>query len=230
MPAVTLDRDPDQVGVGELLARPQVAVVEEDVEPRPVEGGGSLLADLLRALQHHEVDIVRGHGARPDDSLVVVLLLDDRRHHAARADPVAAAEERLLLAVLVEERRVEAVAVLVGEIEDVADLDRGLEGERAAALGAPVALDRLAQIGEPRLEVAPRLDTAKVEAVLVRAGDELAVAQRLVGDDLAGEADRAERAARGAERGADLLVRRRTRADLAAPRAASTPTGGRRRG
>src|SRR5581483_5950249 len=124
-------------------------------------------------------------------------------------DAVAAAEQRLLSPVLVEERRVEPRAVLVGEIEDVADLDRRLERQRAAALGAAVAFERLAQVGEPRLVVAPCLDAAQVEAVLVRTGDELPLAQRQIGDDLAREPDRAERAAGGAEGGADLLVRRR---------------------
>ena len=50
------------------------------------------------------------------------------------------------------------------------------------------------------LEVAAVLDAAQVPAGAVRAGDELALAQRLVGDDLAREADRAERAGVGAER------------------------------
>ena len=50
----------------------------------------------------------------------------------------------------------------------------------------------------------------------VRARDELALAQRLVGDDLAVEADRAERARVGAERRADLVLGRR--ADVGAER------------
>ncbi len=41
----------------------------------------------------------------------------------------------------------------------------------------------LADVGEARLEVAAGLDAAQVPAVAVRAGDELALAQRLVGDD-----------------------------------------------
>ena len=52
-------------------------------------------------------------------------------------------------------------------------LDRGPELQGAAALGAAVALDRLAQVGEPRLEVAARLDAAQMPAVAVGAGDEL---------------------------------------------------------
>ena len=91
------------------------------------------------------------------------------------------------------------------------DLDRDLEVERAAVDRAAVALLRLAQVGEARLEVAPRLHAAEVHAVLVRAGDELALAQHLVGDHFAGEADGAERAAARTERGADLLVGGRPR-------------------
>jgi hypothetical protein len=56
----------------------------------------------------------------------------------------------------------------------VADLDRRLEAERAAAFGAAIALLRLANVGETRLEVAAVLDSAQVPAGAVRAGDELA--------------------------------------------------------
>ena len=73
-----------------------------------------------------------------------------------------------------------------------------------ARAASPLA--RLAQVGEARPEVAAVLDAAQVEAGPVRAGDELPLPQRLVGDDLAGEADRAERAGIGAEGGADLLL------------------------
>ena len=58
--------------------------------------------------------------------------------------------------------------------------------------------------------VAPGLDAAEVPAVAVCARDELPFAKRLVGDDLDVDADRAERAASRAERGADLVVGRRT--------------------
>jgi hypothetical protein len=51
--------------------------------------------------------------------------------------------------------------------------------------------------------------TAQVEAVAVRAGDELAFAESLVGDHLPREPDRPERAAGGAESGANLVVGRR---------------------
>ena len=72
-----------------------------------------------------------------------------------------------------------------------------------------VALAGLAQIRESRLVVTARLDAAQMPAVLVRTGDELALAQRLVGDDPALEAERAERASARAEGGSNLLVGRR---------------------
>ena len=80
-------------------------------------------------------------------------------------------------------RASERLGVPRAELEDVADLDRGRELQRAAAVRAGVVFGRLAQIGEPRLEVAPRLDAAQMPAVAVGAGDELPVAQGLVGDD-----------------------------------------------
>ena len=58
-------------------------------------------------------------------------------------------------------------------------------------------------------EVASVLDPAEVEPGPVRACDELPLAERLVGDDLAREADGPERAGVGAERGADLVLGRR---------------------
>src|SRR6476660_5677882 len=95
------------------------------------------------------------------------------------------------------------------ELEDVADLDRRLRLERAAVVRTGIARLRLADVGERGLVFASRLDAAQVPAVFVRAGHVLALAQRLVGDDLDLAADRAHRAAPGTEGGADLGFRRR---------------------
>ncbi len=152
-------------------------------------------------------------------------LLDGGRHDARRADAVAAADQRLLRAVLVEERRAErrrSSAIL--ELEDVADLDRGLEAKRAAADGARVVLPSLADVREARRVVAPRLDAEQVPAVAVRAGDELPLAQRLVCDDLDVDPDRPERASTGSERRADLVVRRGSVVARERRRAAWAPT------
>src|SRR5581483_9187014 len=81
--------------------------------------------------------------------------------------------------------------------------------ERAAALRAGVTRLRLADVREGRVVVALRLDAAEVPPVLVRAGDVLPVAERLVGDHVDVDPDRAERAAARPERGADLVVGRR---------------------
>src|SRR5581483_10728950 len=93
----------------------------------------------------------------------------------------------------------------------VADLDRRLEAQGAAAVRARVALAGLAQVGEPRRVVAAGFDAAQVEAVAVRPGHVLPLAERLVGHHLAGEADGPERAAARAEGLPDLLVGRRPR-------------------
>src|SRR6185437_4895181 len=93
-------------------------------------------------------------------------------------------------------------------LENVADLDRRLEAQLAAARDTAVALGDDADVGHPRLEVAPVLDAPKVPPGPVRAGDELPLAQRLVGDDLALEPDRAERPGVGAEGLLDLLLGR----------------------
>ena len=95
----------------------------------------------------------------------------------------------------------------------MADLDRGLEARaRRRTSGSASPSLRLADVGEARLEVAAGLDAAQVPAVAVRAGDELALAQRLVGDDLA----RRSRPGRASRR--------------SAPNAARISSVGRRRG
>src|SRR5207247_7054486 len=114
------------------------------------------------------------------DAVLVVSLLDERRHHTRRADPVAAHDERPLLTVLGEKGRIERLREARLELEDVTDLDRGLEAQPTPAVRARVALRGLAEVGEPRLEVAAGRDAPQVETVAVRACDELPVAERLV--------------------------------------------------
>src|SRR5919198_527325 len=100
-------RAADQVGVGELLARAQVTIVEQNVGTRSVESLRRLLGLLLEPRQRDHVHIVRGDRPRPPDALLVVTLLDRRRHHPARPDPVASHDQRLLHAVFVDEHRAE---------------------------------------------------------------------------------------------------------------------------
>src|SRR4051794_9951370 len=173
-------RDPDQVGVRELLPGAGVGtVVQEDVPPGRVEGRRRLLGDRLAAREADDVDAVRRDRRRPYDPLLVVALLHDGRHHAPGPDAVGAHDERLLAPVVVEEGRPQRHRVARVELEDVADLDRGLEAKRAAARRAAVAWARDADVREPRLEVAALLDAAQVRAGAVCAGDVLAVAERL---------------------------------------------------
>ena len=78
-------------------------------------------------------------------------------------------------------------------MEDVSDLDRRAELQRAAALWTHVAFAWLSEIGKAGFVVASGLDAAQVPAVAVGSGDELAFAQGLVGKNGALEADRAQR-------------------------------------
>src|SRR4029450_4280558 len=68
-----------------------------------------------------------------------------------------------------------------------------------------VSFANFSQIREPGLVVAAGLDTAEMDVVAVSADHVLALAQRLVRDHLDRDADRADRAAAGAEGLADLL-------------------------
>src|SRR6185295_7767093 len=88
--------------------------------------------------------------------------------------------ERLVPPVLVQKRRAERLRVESAELEDVADLDRRLHAERAAALRARVTVLGLADVGEGGFIVPPRLDAAEMLAVLVRARDVLTLAERPV--------------------------------------------------
>src|SRR5262249_29248920 len=138
------------------------------------------------------VRVVRGYRARPGDAALVVMLLDCGGHDPGRADPVAPHNERTFPAFLVEEGGVERLRVEGPQLENVSDLDRCLKAKLATALRAGVALPRLADVREPGLEVAAGLHAAKMPAVRVRAGNELSLPERLVGDDLDRRADRAQ--------------------------------------
>ena len=88
-------------------------------------------------MERKHVDVVRRDRRRPHDPVLVVRLLDDGSHDTRRPDAVAPTDQRLLRSVLVEERRAERRRVAVVELEDVADLDRSLEAQSAAAHRAP---------------------------------------------------------------------------------------------
>src|SRR6266700_2020013 len=94
------------------------------------------------------------------------------------------------------------------EHEDVPDLDRRLDAERAAALRAGVAVLRLPDVDEGWVVVAAGLDAAEVPSVLVGACDVLALPECLVRDHVDLDADRPEGASARPEGVANLLVRR----------------------
>src|SRR5262245_48999127 len=205
-------RDADQLGVLELDAWPLVARVEDRLDAalaqRLVEPFARLgRLDVLR-VQHRDDHLEGRHRHGPHDPVVVVALLDDRRHHAPDADAVGAHLDRAALPPLVERVRAERLAVAGAELEDVADLDGLVHGERGSAQRARLAGAHLAQI-EPILygDVALEVDAAQVMVVPIGAGGHAAPpAQRRVRQHAeAAHAHRTEAAGRGAERGADLL-------------------------
>src|SRR6185437_16029095 len=111
----------------------------------------------------------------------------------------------VLLTLLVEVIRFQRHSITHAELEDVPNLDRGLDVQNAVpADQTDVALRDLAQVVKLGLIVAPGLDAAQVPAGAVRSPDELALSQRLVGDDSGAHADRADRSGVGAERRSDL--------------------------
>ena len=81
--------------------------------------------------------------------MLVGELLDRRRRDPGRPDPVAPHHDRALLAGLVEVGRTKRLGVARAELEDVADLDRRLDVDRAAQRAAVACLD-LADVGEAR--------------------------------------------------------------------------------
>ena len=147
----------------------------------------------------------------------------------AGPDAVAAADQRLLRPVLVEEGRPEWRRVAVVELEDVPDLDRGLEAKCAAALGHAVAFVRLADVGEAGLVVAPGL---RHRAGASRRGSRpRRTARRGAPRRRRPRRRRPPGRASRRPRRTPLGSRRRSRdgSRFRAPRASSTPRAGRRR-
>jgi hypothetical protein len=145
-----------------------------------------------------------------------VVDLDAGRHRPLDADAVGTHDRLDRLAVRARDGDVQRVGVLVAELEDVADLDALDDLERAAAADA-----RLPRLGRPQVgpvgdgDVPGHVHPAQVHVVGVGAGHHAGpVPQREVGDDRpVGDADRAERARVGAERGEDLVRLGRTDRD-----------------
>ena len=164
-------------------------------------GGLALLLAGLR--QRDQVHAPGRDRRRPDDAALVGALLDRGRRDPRRPDPVAAHHDRPLLAVLVEVGGAERLRVAGAELEDVADLDRRLDLDRAAAGGRVAGLDR-AHVHLVGLEVAGGVDAAQVGVGLVGAADVGVAGDRRVHDDRQPGADRPDVADRP-ELGLDLL-------------------------
>ena len=150
------------------------------------------------------MDTPGGYRLGPDDPVLVGTLLDCGGDDPRRPDPVAAHHDRPLGAGLVEVGRPERDRVAGAELEDVADLDRGLDLDRAAARRDVARLDD-PDVHLLELEVAAGLDPAQVRVGPVRAGDVGAGDDRRVLDDLDLGSDRAEEPDR-ADLGLDLLA------------------------
>src|SRR4051812_3060506 len=162
------DRDPQRAAqelrVGELLARPGITVVEEDVEAGftqlVVEPLGDLALVAALLAQPDQLDVERGQRAGPRDALLVGELLHRRRGDPRRTDSVGAHPHELLLAVLVQIGRSHRLGVARPELEDVAHLDRGFDTDRVSA--HDVALLDATHVGALEGEVAARLHAAQV--------------------------------------------------------------------
>ena len=147
-------RAPEQLRVGELLPRPGVAVVVEDFDPALEQDLVDAVAGLpLGGAGRAERDQVHGERSQrpgPGDPVLVGVLLDRRRHQAGRPDPVGGHPDRPLGAALVEVVGAEGLRVAGPELEDVAHLDRGLDGQPFAVAGeaVPVALHALEALGD----------------------------------------------------------------------------------
>ena len=93
-----------------------------------------------------EDDVERAHRFGPDDAVCVVILLDGGADDSGHADAVAAHRHHPFLAFLVEDDRMHAAAVLVPQLEDVADLDASRDRQGAAAAGTRIPSFDVAQI------------------------------------------------------------------------------------
>src|SRR4051794_16626719 len=170
------ERDAGQLGVAELDAGPDRAVVHDDLDARVQQGLVHPLAlgrhfGVLGLGDHHH-DLERGDRDRPDDALFVVVDLDGGGHGALDADAVAAHDRLGRLAVRTGHPDVHGVGVLVTELEDVPDLDAALDLQAVPAVDARVAGRDLAQVGPPgHADVALDVHAAQVGVVDVGAGE-----------------------------------------------------------
>ena len=167
----------------------------------------------IAAGQVYEDDLEGRHARGPADAVLVVVTLHDRSHEAVDADAVTAHDDRPGDVVPVQVARVHGLAVLVAQLEDVADFDAlaGPEGAAAGRTGASAAGrgDVRDQVG---LVVPAVIHIGHVIVDPVGARDQVEAGRDQVVDDQerSGPVDAEGRTETGfGPRGADLLGRGR---------------------
>jgi len=99
------------------------------------------------------------------DGIVALVLRGD---HPRYADAVATHGHGHRLTAFVQAGGVHGLAVFRAQLEDMSDLDAALDGQAALAVRAGIALDHIAQIGDPGFGQIPfPIDAGEVLAVLI---------------------------------------------------------------
>src|ERR1019366_5003005 len=184
--------DTHQVGVLELHPRPFVPIVQQNV----VSGSLQLAGDVLGGGADGFIFSVGGNydylkrrdGWRQPESVLVVILLDGSGQDALDANPVAAHDGGDLLAVAVEHAGTHGFGILIAQLEDVSDLDGGIDAQGSPAVGAIFAGGDAAQVGgDGVLEVLAGSHVLEMVVELVGAADHVGAAdERLVKQDMDG--------------------------------------------
>ncbi len=124
-------------------------------------------------LERHDHDLIRSERQRPDDAVGVVARLDGAGHDPVDADAVAAHDHVDLVPLLVEVGRPHRLGILGAELEDVADLEAGLDLERGPAARAGIAGLGVSQVEDAfEREIAARDDPVQVDVDCVAADDD----------------------------------------------------------
>ena len=101
----------------------------------------------------------------------------DGGQDALDSNAIAAHDRGDFLAILVQHPRPHRLRVLVAQLEDVADLDRGVDAQRAATIGTVFSRSHAAQISvSGRLEVAARRDVLQVIVLFIGPADQIGAA------------------------------------------------------
>ena len=99
-------------------------------------------------------------------------MLDRRGQNALDPNPVTAHDRRNLLAIPVAHARAHRFRILVAQLEDVSNLDRGIDAQGCTAIRAVFARRHAADVGgNGVLEIPPRRHVLQVIVELVGAAD-----------------------------------------------------------